>query len=85
MFNIASATRLARIRSGSFIMSPSIEGGNLPIEPVAVFHDARKLQGLLGPQQMTSYDDGIGQTAAAGPSAGTLTAKSAVKSPAVIT
>ena len=26
MFNIASATRLARIRSRSFIMSPSIEG-----------------------------------------------------------
>jgi hypothetical protein len=25
-------------------------------------YDARKLQGLLGPQRMTSYDDGIGQT-----------------------
>jgi nucleoside-diphosphate-sugar epimerase len=27
-----------------------------------VTYDARKLQGLLGPQQMTSYDVGIGQT-----------------------
>jgi hypothetical protein len=28
-----------------------------------VRYDARKLQGLLGPQQqMTSYDDGIDQT-----------------------
>ena len=27
-----------------------------------VRYDARKLQGLLVPQQMTSYDDGIGQT-----------------------
>ena len=27
-------------------------------------YDARKLQGLLGPQRMTSYDDGIGQTLA---------------------
>jgi hypothetical protein len=27
-----------------------------------VRYDARKLQGLLGPQQMTSYDAGIGQT-----------------------
>jgi hypothetical protein len=28
----------------------------------SVRYDARKLQGLLGPQQMTSYDAGIGQT-----------------------
>jgi hypothetical protein len=27
-----------------------------------VRYDARKLQGLLGPRQMTSYDAGIGQT-----------------------
>jgi len=27
-----------------------------------VHYDTRKLQGLLGPQRMTSYDDGIGQT-----------------------
>ena len=27
-----------------------------------VRYDARKLQGLLGPQQMTSYGAGIGQT-----------------------
>ena len=30
----------------------------------AVHYDARKLQGLLGPLQMTSYDVGIGQTLA---------------------
>jgi len=30
----------------------------------AVRYDARKLQGLLGPQQMTSYDAGIGHTLA---------------------
>ncbi len=29
-----------------------------------VRYDARKLQGLLGPPQMTSYDAGIGQTLA---------------------
>jgi nucleoside-diphosphate-sugar epimerase len=29
-----------------------------------VRYDARKLQDLLGPQQMTSYDDGIGRTLA---------------------
>jgi nucleoside-diphosphate-sugar epimerase len=29
-----------------------------------VRYDARKLEGLLGPQQMTSYDDGIGRTLA---------------------
>jgi hypothetical protein len=29
-----------------------------------VRYDARKLQGLLGPQQMTSYDVGIGHTLA---------------------
>jgi nucleoside-diphosphate-sugar epimerase len=29
-----------------------------------VRYDAGKLQGLLGPQQMTSYDDGIGRTLA---------------------
>ena len=29
-----------------------------------VHYDARKLQGLLGPQRMISYDDGIGQTLA---------------------
>jgi nucleoside-diphosphate-sugar epimerase len=28
----------------------------------SVRYDARKLQGLLGPEQMTSYDAGIGQT-----------------------
>jgi hypothetical protein len=27
-----------------------------------VRYEARKLQSLLGPQQMTSYDAGIGQT-----------------------
>jgi hypothetical protein len=29
-----------------------------------VRYDARKLQDLLGPQQMTSYDAGIGHTLA---------------------
>jgi hypothetical protein len=29
-----------------------------------VRYDTRKLQGLLGPQQMTSYDAGIGHTLA---------------------
>jgi hypothetical protein len=29
-----------------------------------VRYDAHKLQGLLGPQQMTSYGDGIGNTLA---------------------
>lgn len=29
-----------------------------------VTYDTRKLQGLLGPQQMISYDVGIGQTLA---------------------
>jgi hypothetical protein len=29
-----------------------------------VHYDAPKLQGLLGPQQMTSYDAGIGHTLA---------------------
>ena len=29
-----------------------------------VRYNARKLQGLLGPQQMTSYDAGIGHTLA---------------------
>jgi hypothetical protein len=29
-----------------------------------VRYDGRKLQGLLGPPQMTSYDAGIGQTLA---------------------
>ena len=33
-----------------------------PLRPV--HYDARKLQGLLGPQQMTSYDAGIGHTLA---------------------
>jgi hypothetical protein len=44
------------------ILAADVAGYSRYMKPVR--YDAGKLQGLLGPQQMTSYDAGIGHTLA---------------------